>query len=678
MKKFYLLLALLVAVNVQFSEALPYRLSNNLKTLQFSNEINNVDYGPIQIDNKSNQIQELSYTLLDTLVNATNAYWSFVNPLTYEPNLNIYYYASVIRNNTFPSTNLNIKHSTNGGTNWINTGVSFTNPTEVMAFPNISVVKKSEGPNSPTNAYFYIFNSPYRNNNNSYTLAGGQYILSDGEQTVKEDVISPIDNNTGFNYYYGNSTSLATHNRGDESIVYITNQLDPVVNDVDQYGQYGSISFNFAEFSSTTTIPRSWYPDKFRAPGGLSNSFNAFQQVDVDNLGTAYVGVYNIFPNDETTRIPGVSKSTDNGKTWSEFSTMPANLIDSYSDIINDPTASIFFRGGLYPYAYTVEGFSVLGENNYSFFTKLLVNKDAETNTIEEMHLVEINFNGTNWSIRKITNLNINDLPDQIVDLNVNDGAYQKRIMTSSLGNEIQSSITSDGEYVLLKWIDMNEAEIPLTRPDTLYSIGTNPNTGVEETQTNIVDKMRTTDIYISYRKVNEFTWSKPINVTNDNIYDKGTFIPKRVADLSNIALIKSYNTPGTYQNGLSTQDPVIGQRIIDRQQNMLGTKINLNDPNLSVETREENKFDFRLNEIYPNPALNGSVEITFSSENTQNGRLELYDALGNKIQTIYSGVIENTIQGMNFSTVNLNNGVYFVTLTIGDKSVTKKFNVLN
>ena len=76
---------------------------------------------------------------------------------------------------------------------------------------------------------------------------------------------------------------------------------------------------------------------------------------------------------------------------------------------------------------------------------------------------------------------------------------------------------------------------------------------------------------------------------------------------------------------------------------------------------------------IYPNPA-HDAVTIMYSSENKNNVIVKLSDALGKKITDF---VLENQINQMSKKTIDLSkftNGVYFVEITDGLKTITKKF----
>lgn len=685
MKKFYLLLALLVAVNVQFSEALPYRLSKVKEDrVQTTLPKSLLEKLPEVIDNgkSQNSIQSLNYGYADTLSRATFMTWSNIVPMAYDQYNDTYYYSAVryvinAQGNISATTNL-IKKSNDGGMTWSGTPYNYTVDGEIMGYTSIGVANPSKSSSGMTN--FVAYTPSYKPNAGSYTLDGGYLFISDGENQDRLPLIRPDENSTGVDNRFGITTSMIGYSNGDNSYIAGTNQMFPA--EGQQYGLIGQFTMEVPNFTGSSQIPRQWWLDKFFPSTAVGSTFNTFGQIDNDSEGNLYSGVYNRFVNAPDNRVPGVSKSTDKGATWSEFNTMPVSIFDDYWVSLGFPANSAYTAGGYGIMPYRIDGFVVYGNDNYSYFFRVAKFVEGTQNEIELCHLVEANYNGTNWRIRKVADLETSDLPDQILDnpAAAQGAPYELLIQGSSLGNEIHATKTADGQHIVLKWIDIKPGgPFPLSISESLKVEQTNPNTGADEIVTLNVDSINTTDIYFAYRKVNENTWSNPINVSNDLTFDKGTFIPKLVKDVNNIVMSKTETINRSYNGvNLMAKDPLITQRVIDLQQYIRTTKINLNDPNLSVETREENKFDFRLNEIYPNPALNGSVEITFSAENTQNGRLELYDALGNKIQTIFDGVIENTIQGMNFSTVNLNNGVYFVTLTIGDKSLTKKFNVLN
>ncbi len=75
---------------------------------------------------------------------------------------------------------------------------------------------------------------------------------------------------------------------------------------------------------------------------------------------------------------------------------------------------------------------------------------------------------------------------------------------------------------------------------------------------------------------------------------------------------------------------------------------------------------------IYPNPASNGNFNITLTANDKNNITLNVYDVLGKEVHSFNY----TTKVGSNFINVNLkdsNKGMYFVKLSSGDNSITKK-----
>jgi hypothetical protein len=86
---------------------------------------------------------------------------------------------------------------------------------------------------------------------------------------------------------------------------------------------------------------------------------------------------------------------------------------------------------------------------------------------------------------------------------------------------------------------------------------------------------------------------------------------------------------------------------------------------------------EFALKQNYPNP-FNPSTEIKFSVEATDHTRLDVYDALGQKIATLFDDVAEaGQYYKVRFDAGQIASGVYFYRLQSGTKSDLKKLILL-
>jgi hypothetical protein len=85
-----------------------------------------------------------------------------------------------------------------------------------------------------------------------------------------------------------------------------------------------------------------------------------------------------------------------------------------------------------------------------------------------------------------------------------------------------------------------------------------------------------------------------------------------------------------------------------------------------------ENITDGFVMNVYPNPA---SDQVTFSTTLKSNGRLFITDGAG---RLIHAENISSGINRIDFSLLNLENGIYFYTLKAEDGSILRgKFSVL-
>jgi hypothetical protein len=81
---------------------------------------------------------------------------------------------------------------------------------------------------------------------------------------------------------------------------------------------------------------------------------------------------------------------------------------------------------------------------------------------------------------------------------------------------------------------------------------------------------------------------------------------------------------------------------------------------------------------IQPNPSINGTVSISFNTDFPESSLLELYDITGKKITTIAQTGLNRGFNKIQFSTLNLDNGIYFIRLKIKDKEISSRLVVIN
>ena len=84
----------------------------------------------------------------------------------------------------------------------------------------------------------------------------------------------------------------------------------------------------------------------------------------------------------------------------------------------------------------------------------------------------------------------------------------------------------------------------------------------------------------------------------------------------------------------------------------------------------------YALLQNYPNP-FNPSTTIKFNLGQAGFVTLKIYDILGNEVNTLVKGNLEQGLHEVNFSALNLNSGVYFYRLESGSFSEVKKMTLL-
>ena len=88
----------------------------------------------------------------------------------------------------------------------------------------------------------------------------------------------------------------------------------------------------------------------------------------------------------------------------------------------------------------------------------------------------------------------------------------------------------------------------------------------------------------------------------------------------------------------------------------------------------ENNMADFDMN-IYPNPAVTSStVSFNLKGENTV--KMNVYSVLGTLVYSTSSQTMNAGKHTLSLNTANLDNGIYFVNLTVGNQTVVKKVSV--
>lgn len=617
----------------------------------------NYKINPMQVydfDKVISDEPQATYRTITSVINGNFTLFNYINPFTYEPLTQ----ALILSLTNYTADNsgtlvgaINLFYSLNNGVNWSSKNI-FNRSSEVPVFPSVGVWNPSGSSNFGNLSFFVYTPFARRDMAGNYPWAGGLFTISQPSGNESVDFFYP-GNNAGYMWW---TTRVKAHTTSDGSFAYAFGMLRQASDGSAQYGQYGYTMFSLNDYDFLNQgTPAQWALSKFRASTEINSTYNSNILIDVDNEGAVYSAVLNYFkPNDEdaNARVPGVSKSTDYGQTWSEFEPMPVSVFVDYAQSYGGiaPSNLALISGPYYTNA-----FVVTGPDQYSFFTRFLVWQDE--NHIAGAHIVECFYQNGLWTVRKVSDFF--GYTQYIADVAHGQEQAKDSLMLSFLGQELQASLTADRQNIVVKWVDYVDRVIVINPPLQL-----NP----EQT----IDSLLTNDVFLAYRPVNGYNWSEPFNATNDTIYNKCTFISNPVPSLSNIPIVQlntrqiQYTDPNNPRNSYPR---FIQQLVIDYPQDVVVTTANLIS---AVEREETLPMPFQLMDATPNP-VSDFIDLKFNLDRAMNIKLELIDLFGNTLTTLHEGPASEGIHAVVLNTNKYPIGTYFYRLKGEGRLETKK-----
>ncbi len=585
------------------------------------------------------------------------------------------------------------------GTTW--SGIVLDSSDNVYVNPSFGMINPGNETN-PLNLWIAV-HGPNYTPAKDYRMEHHAWIIYNGKDKTKEVIpeVGPSSNNDNGDYWFYSRMITA------KDLFYVFSRLQPKTDDfgnvLSQFGTYGFGRTDVYLNDYYSEIPSKWKYDNFYVqPGNLGSTFNEDMQMDSDKDGNLYACFNNILANAETSkymeRLPMVVKSTNKGETWSDYDKVPFATIKAFlaewgggTEVKNSSFVTI-------PYVrtYSQAAFAVTGNDSYSYFYRLNVVKAADT--IEIMLVEAMKKAGQPWKIVPISWINqpiygIRDTlgnPLQPADI----------FEYTPKENEIEVAKTADGQNLIVKWLDFAVAnnnykrlnfDAPAYRPTALgYNIGTR------------LDSIETTDIFVAHRAMSDDKWSDPINVTNDKWFNKITYMPPVVKDLSNIPIFeyiaRSFKSAGYIEpnkNLVRANAPYnypyqLQNIIFERNvtQNIIFGVFDINNPTpITNPTLMPDKGDyssveefinpeFSINGISPNPAEN-NVEFAFTLKAYANVSIEIYNAMGQKVKSVYNGVLTEGVYGQSTNVSDLAVGTYYVAITVNGKRTAQVLNVV-
>jgi hypothetical protein len=174
---------------------------------------------------------------------------------------------------------------------------------------------------------------------------------------------------------------------------------------------------------------------------------------------------------------------------------------------------------------------------------------------------------------------------------------------------------------------------------------------------------MKSYDIYVSRSSDAGVTWQEEINVTNTDDFDEIT--AHADPDATNDKVYLVYQVPD--YSTLTVNEDETPEDYKNRVYFMAVTH-----PYSSVEPVVQIPAAFELKQNYPNP-FNPVTKIEYDIHHAGEYRLDVYNTLGQKVTTLFSGYKESGYHHIDFDGSLLPSGIYFYSLTGNNTTRTLK-----
>ncbi len=393
---------------------------------------------------------------------------------------------------------------------------------------------------------------------------------------------------------------------------------------------------DFDDQLSTYAIPPTWNSTKFDPVDTTTSRSNELIGFKKDASGKMYFGVFGNFngtKSDSARNECGVSTSSDNGTTWSEFEIFPYQLIRDYvTKTYSSINQTNFFM------AFYSKDLVVFDNGDYSYVVSLIEGANNSKLPGERQHIaLELYKENGVFGVRSISN-RLSAGTINLYDHN------KSTFATNSKDYELQASRSADGSYLLAKWVH-SYSEYPT---DTTF-------------------RQASSDIFASLRNRGSNVWTKPQNITNDSdaaAIHIGVWIPDLLPnDKKNIPILECTGAGSTSLQELAS--------YLKKQYVMFGNF----DADTFTDVNDEKIYENNLN-VYPNPS-NDKSTITFSLANGASLDLTITDMAGRNVYSQNSISGQAGLNAIYLDTKKFENGVYLVNLNSNNIKLTQKLNVI-
>lgn len=571
-----------------------------------------------------------------------------------------------------------ILSSSNNGLDWAYNEI-YRSQNNINVLPTLAVANTTST-NNPLDFNYFVFSrlAKFETGKTNATWIGAQLLFYSEDYTGHIESNGPIDNNPNQRQEWYTTRSVS-YKKGAEFRAMNADRLS--AKEGTQFGAYGALYANLSSVDFNSEIPAAWGFDKFAAATDIKSTQNNDLYMDTDPEGNVYVALNNLFADIPEKRRLGVSVSTNNGENWVDFVKMPMSIVSDFATSVGTFADSIIFI------PYQQDAFVVYGVEKFSYFC--MVQFHPQDDIVYDRYLTEINYDNGNWSMRSVSKLQLQS--HNYVGNNLMNGTMysinlqELNPMSTTedpefpfLGSnsfEIDAAVSEDG-YVIVKWLDHRKDTVffPTT---TLYS---RVYSATEENAYRAFtwDTMPSNDVFVANRTLSATSWApqNKYNVTDDILYNKNTFMPKRVKTAKKVPI--AFLTPNeailkaNYSEYAELPSFLVGlvadiNASFDLKYLIAdATAVSVNDVVAS-----NNSF-----EIFPNPVA-GITNFNYTIENEGNVAIRISNSLGQPVAVVTNGDLSAGNYNASFDASSLSNGTYFVTMTVNGNSVTKVMNIV-
>jgi len=543
-----------------------------------------------------------NYVVVDTMSNGYGPASGNLNPLAFDP------YSGVLcfvhrgyAGYAAGSGQLWYNISTDYGVTWsrVAGGVNTSNPQITGRYPSMAISNAAKGPIDQTIAFF-----------SWPELIGGAFggIGYGADQPAGAGTEAAFLDQGTPNLYSSASPSWASDKSADMFWV-------------GSYGQspYGIDVWTTPDFGTINKYsPPQWSDSALGSSGDVELGGESWQ-------GVQYFGVmsgFSSFTNPNPITLPGYSKSTDNGATWSNFKVCDWRQIPKLANY-----DVLLLSGAGY-----LQGDMHVDKNSHPHLVVTICDTTVNSTTYSKVAIVDLFETATGWD-------------------------------ATVIADDIDTSSTA-------AW--QNGSGMGLGQMGTCDYLAFDTTRNIMAAQYINTGKSGYADVYLKYKKLGDTAWSAAMNLTNSDSTDNSQtqFAPfLRTVVNGNSVQCTAFSMYG-YQAGVEspTVNPAAAAIAYVGAETFTVSLTGVNDK-IDVNS-------FALSQNYPNP-FNPSTMVNYSLPQKSNVSLKVYDILGREVASLVNATQEAGNHSVSFNASKLASGLYIYTLKAGNNVSSKKMMLL-